>query len=214
MLNRIRQYTRKLLTIIIILLFGTSLWQLASAGWIQSKAILAQQLLGYSWQQTLNDKSMHRPWPWADTWPVAKLLVPDYGIEQIVLAGDSGHSLAFGPGWSFSGAAINTPGTTVISAHRDTHFRFLKHVNINDTLQLQTRGTTITYRVYDFQVVDSRNFTLMVNNDDTILLLVTCYPFDAVSSGGFLRYLVYARPVLTGNRSQISKQKEQSFVST
>ncbi len=192
MLNRIRQHARKLLTLTIILLFGTSLWQLASAGWIQGKAIVAQQLLDYSWQQTLNDKTMHRPWPWADTWPVARLLIPSKGIEQIVLAGDDGSSLAFGPGYSFAAAAPNSGGTTMLSAHRDTHFKFLKELKKNDSIYLQTADNTVQYRVDDLQIVDSKNFALPVDNDRQTLILVTCYPFNAVSSGGSLRYLVYA----------------------
>ena len=28
-----------------------------------------------------------KPWPWADTWPVARLVVPSLGIDQIVLEG-------------------------------------------------------------------------------------------------------------------------------
>ena len=49
------QYAGKVTPVIIVLLLSLSLWQLASAGWIQGKAIIAQQLLNYSWQQTLSD---------------------------------------------------------------------------------------------------------------------------------------------------------------
>ena len=73
------RYARRLSSsIIIILLFGISLWQLAAAGWIQGKAIIAQQLLNTSWNRTLTDTlnpaqkiTVYKPWPWADTWPVA-----------------------------------------------------------------------------------------------------------------------------------------------
>jgi sortase A len=159
--------TRTLIAIIIVLLFATSLWQLATAGWIQGKAVIAQQLLNHSWNKTLNDtkkhqadNAIHKPWPWADTWPVAKLLVPQHNIEQIVLAGDSGNSLAFGPGYSFASATPNSAGTTVISAHRDTHFRFLKELKINEMIFIQTTDKTIPYQVYDMQIVNSKTFKL------------------------------------------------------
>ena len=192
------KYTSKLIKLIIIILFSASLWQLASAGWIQGKAIIAQQLLNYSWNQALDDLSNdikpkpHIPWPWADTWPVAKLIVPQHHVEQIVLAGDSGSSLAFGPGHSFASATPNSTGTTVISAHRDTHFQFLKDIKINETFYLQTADKTTRYHVYDLQVVDSRTYTIQANNDNQTLVLVTCYPFDALTAGGSLRYLVFA----------------------
>lgn len=193
-----QKHTSKLIRIIIVILFSTSLWQLASAGWIQGKAIIAQQLLNYSWNQALNDLSNdkkpkpHKPWPWADTWPVAKLIVPQHHVEQIILAGDSGSSLAFGPGHSFASATPNSAGTTVISAHRDTHFQFLKDIKINETFYLQTADKTTRYHVYDLLVVDSRTYTIQTNTNNQTLVLVTCYPFDAVTAGGSLRYLVFA----------------------
>lgn len=196
--NYFHRYAAKLATLIIVALFATCLWQLATAGWIQGKAIVAQQLLDHAWQQTLDDAAIgqnhkRRPWPWADTWPVARLVAPQQAIELIVLAGDSGSSLAFGPGYAFASAPPNSGGLTMISGHRDTHFRFLKDLRHNDRLDLQTADTTLHYRVSDFQVVDSRRFTLPASADAHRLVLVTCYPFDAISSGGPLRYLVYAQ---------------------
>lgn len=193
------QYAGKVSAIIIVLLFSISLWQLAAAGWIQGKAIIAQQLLNSSWDATLLDteksaqkNAAHKPWPWADTWPVAKLIVPRQQIEQIILAGDSGSSLAFGPGLSLAGVAPNAPGTTLISGHRDTHFQFLNDIQLNDTLYLQTTEQTERYQVYDLQIVDSKNYKVQSFIDEQILVLATCYPFDAVTSGGTLRYLVFA----------------------
>jgi sortase A len=202
----IHKHTRKLTTLIIVFLFSTCLWQLASAGWIQGKAIVAQQLLNHSWhktrldfsrqQESLSYKSQtYKPWPWADTWPVAKLIVPQYDIEQIVLAGDSGSSLAFAPGLSFAGAEPNTIGTTMISGHRDTHFQFLKDIKVNDTLTLQTYDKSLRYKVDKLEVVDSRSFKLAYDEDEKNLVLVTCYPFDTLSAGGTERYLVYVSAI-------------------
>ena len=198
-----KKYTRKLIAIIIVILFSTSLWQLATASWIQGKAIIAQQLLNHSWNKSLNDLTddkkpkTHKPWPWADTWPVAKLIVPQHNIEQIILAGDSGNSLAFGPGHSFTSAKPNTSGTTIISAHRDTHFRFVKDLKINEMIFIQTTDKTMTYQVYEIKIVNSKTFKLQPVRDRQTLVLVTCYPFDSLASGDSLRYLVYAsRPTV------------------
>ena len=198
-----KKYTRKLIAIIIVILFSTSLWQLATASWIQGKAIIAQQLLNHSWNKSLNDLTddkkpkTHKPWPWADTWPVAKLIVPQHHIEQIILAGDSGSSLAFAPGYSLASAKPNSAGTTVISAHRDTHFRFLKELKINEIIIIQTTDKTMTYQVYEIKIVDSKTFKLQPVRDRQTLVLVTCYPFDSLASGDSLRYLVYAsRPTV------------------
>ena len=196
------RYVHLLTGAIVVILFSISLWQLATVSWIQGKALIAQQLLNHSWQNTMNDAHSSadttssvkiKPWPWADTWPVAKLFAPQHAIEQIVLAGDSGNSLAFAPGYSLASALPNTQGTTIISAHRDTHFSFLKDIELNDILYLQTVDKTIHYQVYDVQIVDSKTYTVRADSEEQALLLVTCYPFDALANSGSLRYLVFAR---------------------
>ena len=48
-----------------------SLWLFGGAGYIHVKAMLAQTLLRDAWAQTLVDTQPVKPWPWADTWPVA-----------------------------------------------------------------------------------------------------------------------------------------------
>jgi len=211
MQRKFKCYARKISSLIIVLLFSTSLWQLAAAGWIQSKAIIAQQLLNHSWHKTLNNKTIkskpfknkkvviQKPWPWADTWPVAKLIMPQHNIEQIILAGDSGSSLAFAPGYSLASSLPNSQGTTVISAHRDTHFNFLKDIKVDEMFFLQTVSETVGYRVYDLQIVDSKTYTIQTDTDDKTLILVTCYPFDAITTGGTLRYLVFAAPDIEEN---------------
>jgi len=50
--------------------------------------------------------------------------------------------------------------------------------------------------VLEADVVDSRNGSLVLDTDVAILTLVTCYPFDAASAGGPLRYVVTARLLL------------------
>jgi sortase A len=108
------------------------------AAWLPAKAVLAQQLLDQAWDASLADGAPHRPWPWADTHPVARLGAPRLGISQVVLAGDAGRPLAFGPGWAEASAAPGTPGTTIISGHRDTHFRWLEHLRDGDWVSLES----------------------------------------------------------------------------
>ena len=178
-----------------LLLVG--LQQLSSAGLIQTKAWLAPRLIERSWQQTLDSGGKPtKPWPWADTWPVARLLVPRQGIEQMVLAGDSGHALAFGPGHATASALPGSRGLAVIGGHRDTHFAFLQSVRRGDLLQLELpHGEERSYRVEQVRVVDSRRESVSTQHEQERLLLVTCYPFDALIPGGPLRFTVSARPV-------------------
>lgn len=163
----------------------------ANAAWLPAKAALAQQLLHSSWQSAQADGGAHRPWPWADTHAVAKLVQPRLGISQVVLAGDSGRPLAFGPGWAESSAAPgSTLGTTIISGHRDTHFAWLRDLRRGDTLTLETPQGPREFQVAAMQVVDSRVHRIATGNDAGPLVLVTCWPFEATAPRGPMRYVV------------------------
>jgi len=179
--------------IVAFFILGVGLCLLASGSWIQIKAVVAQELLERSWQHTLNNGTSAQPWPWADHWPVAQLKFPKAKSELIVLSGDSGSSLAFAPGWSAKSAKPGEQGVTVISGHRDTHFKILKDTKIGDLIEVVTpQGVTVNYQVETIDVVDSRVATINTEQSGQVLVLVTCYPFDVVVAGGPLRYVVTA----------------------
>src|SRR5688500_1756339 len=162
------------------------------AAWMPAKAALAQHLLEDAWQARVADGGAHRPWPWADTHPVARLRVPRLQLAQIVLAGDAGRPLAFGPGWAEASAPPGRPGTTIVSGHRDSHFDWLRELRDGDLVELETGRGTVAYRVASRDVVDSRTHRLAPAGD--ALVLVTCWPFDALAPGGPLRYVVTLHP--------------------
>ncbi|MET0067950.1 MAG: class GN sortase [Candidatus Thiodiazotropha sp.] len=172
---------------------------------IEAKAWLAQGLIARAWVRTLAGERQVVPWPWADTWPVARIGFPGHDLSLLVLKGDQGNSLAFGPGWSEVTARPGEAGLSVISGHRDTHFRVLKDLQPGEIVTLQTiEGVMFFYRVMETAVVDE-SLGLQWPLDalaagDGALLLITCYPFDGWVPGGPLRYLVRAerlnRPVV------------------
>lgn len=159
--------------------------------YIPAKAVVAQVLLDRAFEVSLADHLSHRPWPWADLAPVARLSVARLGVTRIVLDGGSGQALAFGPTLVPGGAAPGQPGTAVIAAHRDTHFSFMRHVDKGDIVTLQTReGLLRRYRVIGTSIVRWDRYAA---RDDTMgewLDLATCYPFDAIRSGPW-RYIVH-----------------------
>lgn len=170
-----------------------AVWQLGGGAAIHAKAVLAQHLLREAWDRTVSGETRVRPWPWADTWPVARLRVEGHGVDQIVLAGATGSSLAFGPGHVDGTAQPGDDGNTVIGGHRDTHFGFLAELEPGEELWLEDAGGgQRRYRVTDLRIVDHRDSGVVVDTALPTLTLVTCYPFDAVVPGGPLRYVVTA----------------------
>ena len=184
---------RKAFGVAVVALLAVGTWQLGWGVWIHVKAHLAQHLLQRAWARTLAGERDVKPWPWADTWPVARLTAPAHGADLIVLADASDRTLAFGPGHAAGSALPGTVGTAIITGHRDTHFAFLARVRAGDALVLEMPGRPpAVFRVRETTVVDAR--TAVVASDDavSVLVLLTCYPFDAVTAGGPLRYVVTA----------------------
>lgn len=171
---------------------------IGQALWIPAKAQVAQWLLADAWEHSVHNGEPVKPWPWADHWPVAQLSMPDIGINQIVLAGDTGSVLAFGPGENMQAKALES-GARIISGHRDTHFAFLKDIAIGQNLYLTDTDGQVAYRVESVQVVDSARVQLRPEAYPQGLLLVTCYPFDAMTAGGSLRLVVMAERLETSH---------------
>ncbi len=169
-------------------------WELGSAGWLWAKAEVAQFLLASAWRRTLAGEPNARPWSWADTWPVARLEAPGRGLNLYVLAGGTGRTLAFGPGHLDGTPLPGAPGRSVIAAHRDSHFRFLKDLSPGERLRVQTaEGTWRDFVALESVVIDTRTEKLrLAATGESELVLVTCFPFDAPFAGGPLRYVLRA----------------------
>jgi sortase A len=177
-------------------LLAVAAWHGGRAVTIEAKAHLAQRLIRRAWRQASAGAGDVRPWPWADTHPVARLLVPGRGVDTFVLAGASPRTLAFGPGHVDGTARPGFPGNAVISGHRDTHFAFLRRLRSGDVVEIEQRnGGRRRFVVTGARVVDRRDLSVTADGGDTRLTLVTCFPFDAIRPGGPLRYVVEARSV-------------------
>lgn len=179
------------LCLLAALCFGA--WQWGQAATVQTKAWLAPILIARAW----TDSQVHdvdvKPWPWADTWPVAKLTVPTLGIEQYVLAGSNGAALPFGPGHMSGTAFPGQHGTVVIAGHRDTHFEFAGRLQPGTKIILESRNRRRTfYRVTNKRIVDARTEQLLVDDSQDKLMLLTCEPTSTFSARGPYRLVVSA----------------------
>jgi len=181
-------------SIVVASLLCLGFWQFGQGAYIPAKAWVAQELMQRAWERADSGRRRPVPWPWADTWPVARLSAKGGDIELIVLEGGSGRTLAFGPGHLAISALPGQKGNSIIAGHRDTHFQFLRFMTVGETLQLELPGgRRHLYQVTSIDVVDSRRGSLILDTDEAMLSLVTCYPFDALVAGGPMRYVVSAR---------------------
>src|SRR5215218_7943199 len=131
-----REHRRMRRFVLPLLLAVAGLFLFGQGGYIHAKALLAQVLLERAFTETIGTGRATKAWSWADTWPVARIEAKRIGASTIVLAGSSGQALAFGPGHVENTPDAGERGVAVYSAHRDTHFRFLRDVAIGDEIEV------------------------------------------------------------------------------
>jgi sortase A len=188
------------IVVMVIIMAGTL--SLCSGFWIPAKAILAQHLLQRAWQQSLAGGNKVKPWPWADTWPVGRLQNERLGVDLIVLEGESGEVLAFGPGHLSQSAPPGEGGHCILAGHRDTSFNFLKDLQVGDQLKLEGKDGKELYLVQASGVVRAEELYLDSERKGS-LTLITCFPFKAVMPHTPDRFVVTAMKGEVGGYSLI-----------
>lgn len=164
--------------------------------WIYGKAKLAHYLIADAWHSTLSDRKNHKPWRWADTWPIAELRYPKMSLQFYILNGSDGSALAFGPGHLSESALPHENGTIILSGHRDTHFSFLEKIDYGDVIEIKNRlGKIKKYRITHIDIIDITDRNLGFHLEKEELQLITCYPFNSIVPGGPLRLVVTAKKI-------------------
>jgi sortase A len=167
--------------------------------YLDAKAELASVLIHRAWDKTVADGKPHRPWPWADTYPVARLRIPRLGYDEVVLEGATPRTLAFGPARLFSGAGLGEPGNVELAGHRTSWFRPLEGLEARDEIQVQwfdARKHGLrerTYTVDDIVIVTPEEVPSLTPPSGDALTLITCYPFGH-SPRSPQRFVVLASP--------------------
>jgi sortase A len=122
---------------------------------------------------------------------VAVLRIPGIELEVPVYQGTTEHALRRGAGLVEGTASPGSMGNVGIAAHRDTHFRGLKDVEIGDLVELGTPDKTVVYRITAMEVVGPGDVHVLDDAGEPMLTLVTCYPFYFVGNAP-QRYIVRA----------------------
>ncbi|MBX2868374.1 MAG: class GN sortase [Acidiferrobacterales bacterium] len=163
--------------------------------YIKTKAVMAQILISTSWAQRSATSPPRVPWPWADTHAIAKLSFSKTADSQMVMKDASGESLAFGPGMVSTGQFGSAP--IVIAGHRDTHFKNLQKIAIGDVIDLEHwHGKRQRFNVTSYRILDTNAESLTIPSDQSSLILITCWPFDALVPGGPERFIVIAETAI------------------
>lgn len=112
-----------------------------------------------------------------DDAPIATLRIPRLGYEAVIYRGSDELTLDRGLGWIPYTAQPGSDGNTGIAGHRDSFFRRLKDLELDDRIELTTGDTSQTFIVRSLTVVTPKQVEVLAPTDDPVLTLVTCYPF-------------------------------------
>lgn len=125
--------------------------------------------------------------------PVARLLIPRLGLDEIVIEGVDDFALNAGPGHLPGSAFPGEAGNAVISAHRDRHFSRLGAIGLGDTVITESGTHRTRWVVVSRRVIDA-DAPALYNTADATLTLTTCWPIRYFGTAPE-RLLVVAKPV-------------------
>jgi sortase A len=91
------------------------------------------------------------------------------GIDRTTLRRAVGHI----PGTALPGRS----GNVGLAGHRDTFFRPLKDLKVKDEILFSTLKGTFKFSVVSLTIVDPDDVGVLAASRDSVLTLVTCYPF-------------------------------------
>jgi sortase A len=124
-----------------------------------------------------------------------RIRLPTIGVEAVVVHGTRwGADLSRGPG-HYERTTVPGLGKTVgIAGHRTTFgapFRKIDKVEVGDEITLEMPYATFRYRVFQHEIVDEKDWSVIRNRGFDTLMLSACHPLYGSSE----RWIVYARLV-------------------
>lgn len=127
---------------------------------------------------------------------IGRLEVPRLGVSVIIAEGISDttlrHAVGHIPDTGMPGQADRNIG---LAGHRDTFFRPLKNIRIDDLIVITTSAGAFRYHVVFTQVVAPTQTSVLRPTGGEILTLVTCFPFQFVGTAPD-RFIVRAERAL------------------
>jgi sortase A len=113
---------------------------------------------------------------------IAMLEIPRLGLSTVVVEGAEERELKLGPGHIRGTSLPGGGGNVGVAGHRDTVFRPLRFIRINDAIKVITHEREYEYKVVSTQIVAPRDVQVLYPTGRETLTLVTCYPFDFVGA--------------------------------
>jgi sortase A len=112
--------------------------------------------------------------------PIGRIEVPRLHLSAAVANGDDDGTLRVAVGHLPDTPFPWENGNSALAGHRDTFFRELRHIRVNDDLRVATPHGDFTYHVTKTLIVTPDDLSVLAPTSEPTLTLVTCYPFTYV----------------------------------
>ena len=109
-----------------------------------------------------------------------RIEIPRLGLSAIVKEGADEKTLSRAVGLVPGSPRPGHDGNVVLAGHRDTFFRPLRKIKLNDRIRVVVPPHTYEYRVQSLRVVTPEETSVLESKGMDELTLVTCYPFRFV----------------------------------
>jgi len=104
--------------------------------------------------------------------------IPILGIKVPLIQGTNFDALEKGVGHYINSVMPGVVDNCVLAGHRDTVFKQLGELQLEDQLIVTTAAGIFTYVISNIRIVDADDLTVIVPSKTAILTLSTCYPFN------------------------------------
>jgi sortase A len=113
---------------------------------------------------------------------MGRIEIPRLGVSAVVRAGSDARTLQLAVGHIPGTAMPGDSGNVGLAGHRDTFFRRLRDIRADDEIRVVTPDGTFSYRVQRTLIVEPDDVWVLDPAADSLLTLITCYPFTYVGS--------------------------------
>ncbi len=125
---------------------------------------------------------------------VGRIEIPRLRMKIAILEGTAVKTLQLGVGHIQGTPLPGEAGNVGLAGHRDTYFRGLKDIRVNDRIQVQTAAELSTYVVDSIRIVSPSDVGVLAPSAKSSVTLVTCYPFYFIGAAP-KRFIVHAQRI-------------------
>lgn len=180
-----------------LLLLGVSLIAVNTYYYLQGISSVQQVKIEPSSSVKFTEEPSDKQWPVYEVKPsigekFGELYIPRLEKVFPIYEGTGKEVLRTGVGHYIRSALPGEENHTILSGHRDTVFRGLRHLKEDDELVVATTEGTFTYKIFRIRIVKADDHTVMTPKPSATLTLTTCYPFYFLGNAPE-RYIISAK---------------------